>query len=233
MAVDIDTCRLEQEGEIETLKCIYSSDEFTNLDENTFEIKLTSELDEVDEYSNAGRYGLIIQFTYKPAYPFVPPLYELRSAYSTPEDVVNSISNAMETLLANYTGQVMIYDVCSEIQQILSDALGRVTDLSEGDCTTKEEAPAEIYGTMVTVETFMEWNKEFLAEITDLNIKKKSEIDPAKLTGRQLFERDEKLFLSDIQFFEDADGEDLDEPAVEIDESLFQDLGGLDLDDCD
>eukprot|EP00800_Vazella_pourtalesii_P005300 TRINITY_DN16192_c0_g1_i1.p1 TRINITY_DN16192_c0_g1~~TRINITY_DN16192_c0_g1_i1.p1 ORF type:complete len:232 (-),score=50.60 TRINITY_DN16192_c0_g1_i1:66-761(-) len=231
MAAELDNCRLEQEGEVETLKCIYSSDEFTSLDTNTFEIKLTSELDDVDEYSNAGRYGLIIKFTYPPSYPLVPPIYEFRSAYSTPEEVVNSISNEMETLLTNYTGQVMVYDVCSELQQRLSDAVGRVTDLSEGEVTIKEEVPPEIYGTMVTEETFMDWSKKFRAEMADLKSKKRSEMESGKLTGRQLFERDEKLFLSDIQFLEDTDGDDTGE-TVEIDESLFQDLGDLEL-DCD
>ena len=231
MAAELDNCRLEQEGEIETLKCIYSSDEFTSLDTDTFEIKLTSELDDVDEYSNAGRYGLIIKFTYPPSYPLVPPIYEFRSAYSTPEEVVNTISNEMETLLTNYIGQVMIYDVCSELQQRLSDAVGRVTDLSDGEVITKEEVPPEIYGTMVTEETFMDWSKKFRGEMAYLKSTKRTEME-SKLTGRQLFERDEKLFLSDIEFLEDTDGDDMGE-TVEIDESLFQDMGGLELDDCD
>ena len=228
---DLQTCRQEQEGEIETLKCIYSSDEFTILDEKCFEIKLTSELEEVDEYSNAGRYGLIIKFTYVPTYPLLPPLFELRCFYSTPEEVVNRISTEMGCLIGNYTGQVMIYDLCSEIQQRLSDALGRITDLSDGLVSVKEEAPAELYGTMVTQETFEEWSTKFRAEMLELNPKKKLELEPRKLTGRQLFEKDEKLFLSDIQFLEDTDGDELEDP-IEIDESLFQDLGGLDLDEC-
>ena len=228
---DLASYRQEQEGEIETLKCIYSSDEFTIFDETSFEIKLTSELEEVDEYSNAGRYGLVIKFTYEPTYPVVPPLFELRAAYSTPEEVVNSISAEMGSLIGSYAGQVMVYDVCSEIQQKLSDALGRVTDLSDGFVSDKEETPAEIYGTMVTEETFKEWSTKFRAEMTDLNSKKKLEIESGKLTGRQLFEKDEKLFLSDIQFLDETDTEELDEP-IEIDESLFQDLEGLDLNDC-
>ena len=231
MAAELDNCRLEQEGEVETLKCIYSSDEFTSLDTNTFEIKLTSELDDVDEYSNAGRYGLIIKFTYPPSYPLVPPIYQFRSAYSTPEEVVNSISKEMETLLTNYIGQVMVYDVCSELQQRLSDAVGRVTDLSDGDVVTKEEVSPELYGTMVTEDTFTDWSKKFRAEMDFFNSKKRCEME-SKLTGRQLFERDEKLFLSDIQFIDETDGDDLSE-TVEIDESLFQDMGGLELDDCD
>ena len=223
----LDTYKQEQEGEIETLKCIYSSDEFTILDQTSFEIKLTSELDDVDEYSNAGRYGLVIKFTYEPTYPLVPPLFELRPAYSTPEEVVSCITEEIQFLVPNYAGQVMVYDLCSEIQQKLSDALGRVTDLTE--VSVKEEEPAEKYGIMVTQETFKEWSTKFRAEMADLNSKNnKFEIEPGKLTGRQLFEKDEKLFLSDMQFLEDTDLELEDQ--IEIDESLFQDLGGLELD---
>jgi hypothetical protein len=45
----------------------------------------------------------------------------------------------------------------------------------------------------------------------------------AKL-GKNLFERDETLFNSDLQFINSDD-------PVEVDESLFQDLEELDLDD--
>lgn len=44
-----------------------------------------------------------------------------------------------------------------------------------------------------------------------------------KLTGKQLFERDSTLNESDIQFISEA--------GVKVDESLFQDLDDLDLDE--
>ena len=228
---DLETYKQEQEAELETLKCIYSSDEFTIMDETTFEIKLTSELDEVDEYSNVGRYGLIITFTYPPSYPEKPPLFELKSTFTTPAVVVTNINAKMENLVMNYVGQIMIYDLCSEVQQLLSDALGRVTDLSDGGVAVKEEVPPERYGTMVTEETFLDWSKKFRAEMAELKDKIIDTESGGKLTGRQLFERDEKLILSDMQFYEDSPDADIE--AVEIDESLFQDLDGLELGDCD
>ena len=45
-----------------------------------------------------------------------------------------------------------------------------------------------------------------------------------KLTGKQLFERDSTLNESDIKFLTDTS-------SVKVDESLFQDLDDLDLDD--
>jgi len=42
-------------------------------------------------------------------------------------------------------------------------------------------------------------------------------------TGKQLFEHDSSLFTSDLQL--------LNEEAIEVDETLFQNLDDLDLDD--
>lgn len=45
-----------------------------------------------------------------------------------------------------------------------------------------------------------------------------------RLTGKQLFEQDSTLNESDIKFL-------TSDPGVKVDESLFQDLDDLDLDD--
>lgn len=47
-----------------------------------------------------------------------------------------------------------------------------------------------------------------------------------RLTGKQLFEQDSTLNESDIKFL-------TSDPGVKVDESLFQDLDDLDLDDLD
>ncbi|EHB01964.1 RWD domain-containing protein 1 [Heterocephalus glaber] len=48
-----------------------------------------------------------------------------------------------------------------------------------------------------------------------------------KLSGKQLFETDHNLDTSDIQFLEDAGNN------VEVDESLFQELDDLELEDVE
>lgn len=77
-------------------------------------------------------------------------------------------------------------------------------------------------GTKVTVESFLKWKTAFDKEMNEL---KKQNLDTTnkKTTGKQLFERDESLFTSDLQY--------MTEEQVEVDESLFQDLDDLDLDD--
>lgn len=77
-------------------------------------------------------------------------------------------------------------------------------------------------GTRVTVETFLKWRNEF--EL-DIGIAEKREKQTSKkLTGRELFMRDNTLNESDLKFLEAA-GESIEN--VKIDESLFQNLEDL------
>ena len=77
-------------------------------------------------------------------------------------------------------------------------------------------------GTKVTVESFLKWKAAFDKEMLELK-RSKAEKSDKKLTGKQQFERDENLYESDLQM--------LNEEAIEVDESLFQNLDDLDLDD--
>ena len=81
-------------------------------------------------------------------------------------------------------------------------------------------------GTKVSVESFLRWKVKFDAEMNDLKFKV-VETGNKKLTGKQLFELDDKLAESDLQLI----GQD--EDNIEVDEALFQDLEQLDVDDFD
>ena len=74
------------------------------------------------------------------------------------------------------------------------------------------------------MENFLKWKADFDADMSKLR-KKKTVAKSNKLTGRQLFMRDASLNDSDVKFLEAA-GE-----TVKVDESLFEDLDDLDLDD--
>ena len=83
-------------------------------------------------------------------------------------------------------------------------------------------------GTKVTLDNFMEWKRKYHEEIGKAEKERLAlEKNKLKLTGRQLFERDASLANSDLQFI------GKDEDVVAVDESLFQDLDDLDLDDED
>jgi hypothetical protein len=77
----------------------------------------------------------------------------------------------------------------------------------------------------VSVETFMVWRNDFEKEFGIAEKKAKEADANRKLTGRELFMRDQTLIDSDILFLTAA-GDSIEN--VKIDESLFQ---ALDLED--
>jgi len=82
-------------------------------------------------------------------------------------------------------------------------------------------------GTKVTIESFLAWKAEFDAEKdVERKVKEAAKKDKNKKSGRELFMTDKNLVESDIKFLAEAGDE-----AVTVDESLFQDLDDLDLDD--
>ena len=64
-------------------------------------------------------------------------------------------------------------------------------------------------------------------EIKKKRMKEEEQAGKNKLSGRQLFETDHNLDISDIQFLEDVGNN------VEVDESLFQEMDDLELEDDD
>ncbi|GIY69967.1 RWD domain-containing protein 1 [Caerostris extrusa] len=87
--------------------------------------------------------------------------------------------------------------------------------------------PFIIWPVRVTVESFMSWKAKFDQEVAELKkLQAKDEVVSKKLTGRELFEKDRSLVDSDLQFLQD-------EGEVKVDESLFQELDDLELEEED
>jgi hypothetical protein len=86
-----------------------------------------------------------------------------------------------------------------------------------------EEEIRKFEGTKVTVESFLKWKIKFDQEQMLLK-KQLVESGSKKPTGKQLFERDERLAESDLQLLDEGDN-------VEVDEALFQNLDDINLDD--
>lgn len=80
-------------------------------------------------------------------------------------------------------------------------------------------------GTRVTVETFLKWRTEFEHEMGIAQKREKQLSENKKLTGRELFMRDNTLNESDLKYLMEA-GDSVEN--VKIDESLFQNLEDLD-----
>merc|ERR1712228_506772 len=91
----------------------------------------------------------------------------------------------------------------------------------------EEEERRKLEGTKVTIESFLAWKAEFDAEKdTERKAKEAAKKDKNKKSGRELFMTDKNLVESDIKFLAEAGDE-----AVTVDESLFEDLDDLDLDE--
>lgn len=81
----------------------------------------------------------------------------------------------------------------------------------------------------MTLDSFSIWKAKYDLETGKAALKQKATANK-KPTGRQLFERDASLANSDLAFIKD-DGDSVQ--GVTVDESLFQDLDELDLQDED
>ncbi|XP_028638515.1 RWD domain-containing protein 1-like isoform X2 [Grammomys surdaster] len=81
---------------------------------------------------------------------------------------------------------------------------------------------------LLTIENFLSWKTKFDAELQEIKKKQMKEEEQAgknKLSGNKLLETGHNLDTSDIQFLEDAGNN------VEVDESLFQEMDNLELED--
>ncbi|PIO31219.1 hypothetical protein AB205_0147890 [Aquarana catesbeiana] len=132
-------------------------------------------------------------------------------------------------------GMVMIFTLVSAVQDRLNEIVDQIKTRREEEklIVEKEAEEAEkvrFHGTPVTIENFLSWKAKFDADLAEMRRKKLKEEEQSgkiKLTGKQLFETDHNLDTSDIKFLEEAGS------SVEVDESLFQDLDDLELDDED
>ncbi|XP_073432069.1 RWD domain-containing protein 1 isoform X2 [Dendrobates tinctorius] len=128
---------------------------------------------------------------------------------------------------------VMIFTLVSAAQDKLNEIIDQIKNRREEEKIQKEKEVEEaekkrFHGTPVTIENFLNWKAKFDADMVELRRKRQKEEEQAgksKLTGKQLFERDHNLDTSDIKFLEEAGN------SVEVDESLFQELDDLELDD--
>lgn len=145
------------------------------------------------------------------------------------DEQIQRLQIVLEMEAENNLGMVVIFTLVSAANEWLNDEwdseLKRIEDEAERKIIEAEEAEKnKFHGTPVSIENFLAWKEEFDAEMALLKKPEKEDKDK-KLTGRELFIVDKSLVDSDLKFLEDG-GE-----AIRVDESLFQDLDDLDIDD--
>ncbi|XP_041844129.1 RWD domain-containing protein 1 isoform X2 [Melanotaenia boesemani] len=221
----------EQRNELEAIESIYP-DSFTVLSEDpcSFTITVASDAGEHTETVEA-----TLKFTYVDKYPDVPPLWEIHSQENLEDRDMEDILTLLQQQAEENLGMVMIFTLVTAVQEKLNEMVDEKKNRQEEEKRRKEMEAEEaekvaFQGTVVTIENFLAWKAKFELDMAEARRKKQKEEEQgakSKLTGKQLFERDHNLDTSDIQFLEDAGNN------VEVDESLFQDIEDLDLDEDD
>ena len=130
---------------------------------------------------------------------------------------------------------MMIFTLVTAVQEKLNEIVDQIKTRREEEKKQKEKEGKEaekqlFHGTPVTTENFLNWKAKF--DVEPLEIKKKwmkeeEQTGKNELSRRQLFETDHNLDTSDIQSLEDAGNN------VEVDESLFQEMDDLELEEDD
>ncbi|XP_034384699.1 RWD domain-containing protein 1 [Cyclopterus lumpus] len=221
----------EQRNELEAIESIYP-DSFTVLSDEpiSFTVTVTSDADENGEIVEA-----TLKFTYVEKYPDEPPLWEIHSQENLEEVDGEDILTLLQQQAEENLGMVMIFTLVTAVQEKLNEIVDLMKNRREEEKQRKEAEAEEaekvlFQGTVVTIENFMTWKAKFELEMAELRRKEQKEEEQGgkiKLTGKQLFETDHNLDTSDIQFLEETGNN------VEVDESLFQDIEDLDLDEDD
>uniref|UniRef100_A0A3P9JUR8 RWD domain-containing protein 1 n=1 Tax=Oryzias latipes TaxID=8090 RepID=A0A3P9JUR8_ORYLA len=221
----------EQRNELEAIESIYP-DSFTVLSENptVFTITVTSDIGEHGKTVEA-----TLKFNYTEKYPDEPPLFEIYSQENLEDRDVEELLLLLEKEAEANLGMVMIFTLVTAVQERLNEIVDLMKNRREEEKRQKEKEAEEaekvaFHGTIVTIENFLAWKARFDLDMAELRRKRQKEEEQSgkpKVTGKQLFERDHNLDTSDIQFLEDAGN------SVEVDESLFQEIEDLDLEEDD
>lgn len=221
----------EQRNELEAIESIYP-DSFTVLSEvpTSFTITVTSDAGEDDETVEA-----TLKFTYVEQYPDEAPLWEIFAQENLEDSDAEEVLTLLKQQAEENLGMVMIFTLVTAVQEKLNEIVDHIKNRREEELKRKEAEAEEaekvaFQGTVVTIENFLAWKARFELEMGELKKKRQKEEEQSgktKLTGKKLFETDHNLDTSDIQFLEDSGNN------VEVDESLFQDIDDLDLDEDD
>jgi len=170
-------------------------------------------------------------------YPSELPVIDLENygGYFDEEDKEELMKLLIEEAKSNL-GMVMIFNLVSFAIEWLNkqcDAvrLKKIKDIEMKKQKEEEEDMKKFEGTKVTIETFLAWKKKFDLEMSTIQ-KSRADLGNQKLTGRELFEKDTSLNESDLFYLEEGDADQdfcYSTDSVKVDESLFQDLDDLSL----
>lgn len=213
-----------------------------------------------DEYTSQGTVNqvsiqakLILEFEFPPTYPDVLPVLRFKSCdEDLTEEEVERIKDQVFQVAEESIGMAMMFNLIAAAGEFIdqleqekqlaskvsaklaaANAAAEALVVAEKKKKEAEEAEAmQVRGTRVTVESFLKWKKEFLADVQskeragmDADMRAKMNDKQKRPTGRQLFERDAGLATSDVKFLQEAGEEEEEEIKItESDEELIMEL---------
>lgn len=220
----------EQNNEIEALESIYP-EEIEVLKTKPYHVfTITIHSQETDQSEEEDQASCVIQFSYVEKYPEEPPLFEIVDNENLEDDQIEEIISLINEQIEENIGMVVVFTIVSAVQEKLTvmveDSKRRKQEeIERKKRQLEEEEQKRFEGTKVTVETFLAWKTKFDAEMAELRKQKIQKEKTKGLTGKEMFLRDESMADSDLKLLES------EEEGVEVDESLFQDMDDLDIDD--
>nr|CAG4641259.1 EOG090X0F6V [Eulimnadia texana] len=229
MDPEVDQYKEEQLGEIGALESIYP-DELEILNDDPYHEFTINVKSEEHGGENEVQYACKLKFVYTKTYPEEPPVIDVLDEEGMDDEQALRLKEHLEKEAEDNLGMVMVFTLVSSANEWLEKErvaeIQRKEDEKERLKQEAEEAEKRKFmGTPVSIENFLAWKEKFDAEMRALKMKDIKEDKEKKATGRELFMRDQTLNESDLKFLEEG-GE-----VVKVDESLFQDLDDLDLDE--
>ncbi|KAI3684208.1 hypothetical protein L6452_33429 [Arctium lappa] len=225
----------EQEMEIEALEAIlmdefeeiHPSESGLNTSNKCYQITLSPQDDEIDEYSTTPvQLGLIFSHTEK--YPDEVPLLNVKSIRGIHTSDLKVLKEKLEQEALENLGMSMIYTLVSSAKDWLSEIFAQddVNDNDEEETAEKDEVIVP-HGEPVTVDTFLAWRERFEAELALQRAKLMPESalsapKEKRLSGRQWFETGRASSVKGAVPIEDGSDEE-DEDFDFDDEEDFED----------
>ncbi|KAG7190949.1 hypothetical protein KM043_007000 [Ampulex compressa] len=220
----------EQRNEIEALESIYCGELEILATEPLYAFAIPIKTSEYEPESNNGL-SCRLEFTYTSKYPEEPLLISIEEQENFEDGSDEELKEHLAEQMNENLGMVMVFTLVSAAQEWLNVQWDKIKLKREERAAEKlraeEEAERKRFeGTRVTVETFLSWKEKFDEEMGYTKRREMADREGKKLTGKELFMTDKTLDQSDLKFLDDGD-------AVKVDESLFQNLDDLDLEDDD
>jgi len=214
--------------EFEVLESIYPS-ELTKLSERA--VRIDIEPEEAEEGDDELKIALEVHYT--DDYPDALPDLAINTIEgSLHQEEVDELLNELRRVGEENLGMAMTFTLASQLREQLvslihSRAERRKQEESEKERQAIEAEEARTRGTPVTIESFNVWKAKFDRELAAKKAREEEErlkaMSPkereeykklaTRLSGRQLFERDKNLAISDDSLIE--------EDAVSVDISQF------------